>query len=227
MRVNLSVLIPCFNERETIQEIVRRVRAVPLNIEIIIVDDGSTDGTRAVLETMRDEYCKVLFHDRNRGKGRAIRTALPAATGDLVVVQDADLEYDPQDLLRLVEVFKRDGSTVVYGSRNLRGNARSYSTFYWGGRVVSWLTTLLYWCHITDEPTCYKMFRTELLKSLDLKCEGFEFCPEVTAKVLRRGHKIVEVPISYLPRNFAEGKKIRWTDGLLAIWLLIRYRFSG
>jgi glycosyltransferase involved in cell wall biosynthesis len=222
--VKLSVLIPCFNERNTIQEIVRRVKAIPLDVEIIIVDDGSTDGTPALLEEFKNDHCKILFHDRNRGKGTSIRTALPAATGDLVVIQDADLEYDPQDLLRLVEVFREKDATVVYGSRNLLGNARSYSTFYWGGRVVSWLTTLLYWCHITDEPTCYKMFRTDLLKSLDLKCEGFEFCPEVTAKVLRLGHKIVEVPISYSPRDFAGGKKIRWTDGFQAIWVLIRYR---
>lgn len=222
--MKLSVLIPCFNERNTIQEIVRRVKAIPLDVEIIIVDDGSTDGTRALLEDLKNDHCTILFHDRNRGKGTAIRTALPAATGDLVVVQDADLEYDPQDLLRLVEPFRDKGAAVVYGSRNLLGNARSYSTFYWGGRVVSWVTTLLYWCHITDEPTCYKMFRTDLLKSLDLKCEGFEFCPEVTAKVLRLGHRIVEVPISYSPRNFAGGKKIRWTDGFQAIWVLIRYR---
>jgi glycosyltransferase involved in cell wall biosynthesis len=218
-------LIPCFNERSTILEIVRRVKAIPLDVEIIIVDDGSTDGTRALLGNLEDDHCKVLLHDRNRGKGMAIRTALPAATGELVVVQDADLEYDPQDLLRLVQVFRETNATVVYGSRNLRGNARSYHSFYWGGRVLSWLTTLLYFCRITDEPTCYKMFRTDLLKSLDLKCEGFEFCPEVTAKVLRRGHRVVEVPISYSPRNFSEGKKIRWIDGFQAIRVLIGNRF--
>jgi dolichol-phosphate mannosyltransferase len=223
--LRLSIIIPCFNECDTILEVVRRVKDVPLDKEIIIVDDGSVDGTRALLRGLERDGCRVLYHDRNRGKGMAIRTGLPAVTGDLVVVQDADLEYDPQDLISLVRAFDSDGVSVVYGSRNLRGNARSYSTFYWGGRVVSWLTTLLYWCHITDEPTCYKMFRAPLLKSIDLKCEGFEFCPEVTAKVLRRGLKIREVPISYYPRDFSEGKKIRWTDGVHAMWLLIRYRF--
>lgn len=223
--MKLSIVIPCFNERATIREVVQRVQAVPLDTEIIIVDDGSTDGTREVLEAINNPRVRVLGHERNRGKGAAIRTALTVVTGDLVVVQDADLEYDPQDLLKLVAAFSKGGTTVVYGSRNLRGNARSYSSYYWGGRLVSWLTTALYWCHITDEPTCYKMFRADVLRNLDLKCEGFEFCPEVTAKVLRRGHRIVEVPISYAPRGFAEGKKIRWTDGLRAMWLLVWYRF--
>lgn len=217
--------MPCFNERATILEIVNRVRGVPLEKEIILIDDGSVDGTRDLLRSLEKDGCRVLYHDKNRGKGRAIRTGLPAVSGDLIVIQDADLEYDPMDLVKLVQAFNSDGVAAVYGSRNLRGNARSSSSFYWGGRVLSWLTTVLYWCHITDEPTCYKMFRTSLLKSVDLRCEGFEFCPEVTAKVLRRGYKIVEVPISYHPRDFGEGKKIRWTDGLIAMWLLIRYRF--
>lgn len=223
--MKLSIIIPCFNERATLLEIVKRVEAVPLDKEMVIVDDGSVDGTRDLLRPLERDGCKVIYHERNLGKGMAIRSGLPVATGDLIVIQDADLEYDPQDLVSLVRAFKSDGVFVVYGSRNLRGNARSYSSFYWGGRVLSWLTTLLYGCHITDEPTCYKMFRAAVLKSLELKCEGFEFCPEVTAKVLRRGYKIVEVPISYQPRDFAEGKKIRWTDGLMAMWLLIRYRF--
>jgi dolichol-phosphate mannosyltransferase len=223
--MKLSVIIPCYNERETILEVVRRVQSIGLDVEIVIVDDGSTDGTQQVLQGLKFDNCRVLLHDRNRGKGAAIRTALREVKGDAVVVQDADLEYDPRDLRTLMSTLAANGTSVVYGSRNLKGNVRSYSTFYWGGRVVSWLTTLLYGCHITDEPTCYKMFRANLIKSLDLKSEGFDFCPEITAKVLRLGHKIVEVPISYSPRNFAEGKKIRWTDGLRAIWVLVRYRF--
>ena len=224
--MKLSVLIPCYNERQTILEVVRRVKAIGLDVEIIIVDDGSTDGTREILQSLNGDRFKVVLHDRNRGKGAAIRTALPLVTGDVVVVQDADLEYDPQDLGSLVEPIRSGRTSVAYGSRNLRPNVRSYSTFYWGGRVVSWVTTLLYGSRITDEPTGYKMFRTDVLRGLDLKSERFEFCSEVTAKLLRDGHTIVEVPISYAPRSFAEGKKIRWTDGLVAIWALIRYRFS-
>lgn len=223
--MKLSVIIPCYNEGKTIMEIVRRVQSTGLDLETIIVDDGSTDGTQEVMQGLKSNRCRVVSHERNHGKGAAIRTALPLVRGDAVVIQDADLEYDPMDLRFMLETLEK-GGPVVYGSRNLTGNVRSYSSFYWGGRALSWLTTLLYGCHITDEPTCYKMFRTDLLMSLDLKCEGFEFCPEVTAKVLRRGHKIVEVPISYAPRNFSAGKKIRWTDGLRAIWVLIRCRFA-
>lgn len=225
--MKLSVLIPCYNERETIGEVVRRLKATGLDLEIIIVDDGSTDGTDEVLGALSDDGCKLVYHDRNRGKGAAIRTALEHATGDVVVTQDADLEYDPQDLPRLLEPIRAGRSSVVYGSRNLRpANVRSYLTFYWGGRLLSWLTNVLYGSRITDEPTGYKMFRSELLRDLPLDSQRFEFCPEVTAKLLRRGYSILEVPISYRPRNFAEGKKIRWTDGVRAMWTLVRYRFS-
>jgi len=178
-----------------------------------------------LLQPVQGNNCMVLFHERNRGKGRAIRTALEHVTGDVVVIQDADLEYNPQEFLKMVKLINAGSSDVVYGSRNLDTNPPSGLTFYWGGKFLTWLTNVLYGGHLTDESTCYKMFRTSVIKSLNLRCERFEFCPEVTAKVLRRGFRIVEVPIKYSPRRKAEGKKIRWLDGLQAMWVLLRYRF--
>jgi len=167
----------------------------------------------------------IILHEHNRGKGAAIRTALPKTLGDYVLIQDADLEYDPAEYLKLLPALDSGEAEVVYGSRILGHNSkRSSFCFYWGGRLLSWWTSFLFWTKITDEATCYKVFKRELLLSLPLKCEGFEFCPEVTARLLRRGVKIVEIPISYDPRAPGEGKKIRWTDGLLALWLLLRYR---
>nr|HID13715.1 glycosyltransferase family 2 protein [Anaerolineae bacterium] len=167
---------------------------------------------------------KIVHHEQNRGKGAAIRTALEHVTGDVVITQDADLEYDPREYPRLLAPFEDPAVQVVYGSRNLRRNPRSSWSFYWGGRLLSWIANLLYGSHITDEPTGYKVFRADLLRSLDLQSDGFEFCPEVTSKVLRRGIEIHEVPISYRPRAFDEGKKINWRDGLWAIWTLLKYR---
>jgi glycosyltransferase involved in cell wall biosynthesis len=219
--MRLSVLMPVYNERATIEEIVRRVRAVPLDLELVVVDDGSTDGSTAILRSIPG-IDRLLVHDRNRGKGAALRTALAAATGDVVVVQDADLEYDPRDF---VAMFARMADApVVYGSRILGNNPMSHLRFYLGGRLLSWLANRLYGLAITDEPTCYKMMRRDVLASLDLACERFEFCPEVTAKLARRGHAIVEIPIRYEPRKLAEGKKIRARDGWIAIRTLWRYR---
>jgi len=219
--VRLSVLIPVYNEGATIVELVRRVRAVPLDLEVILVDDGSTDGTRDLLDHLPVD--RLLLHDRNRGKGAAVRTALAAATGDVVVVQDGDLEYDPNDLVPMLKRIEQ-GAPVVYGSRILGGNPMSHLSFYLGGRLLSWLANRWYGLTITDEPTCYKMMRREVLLGLELVCEGFEFCPEVTAKLARRGHPIVEIPIRYQPRRLAEGKKIRARDGWIAIRTLWRYR---
>lgn len=222
----LSIVIPCYNEEKTILEIVRRVEAADLGVvkEIVVVDDGSKDRTPEILKTL--DRATVILLPENRGKGAALRAGFAAATGDYVVVQDADLEYDPADLKILV-VKAREGHKVVYGSRRLgRGrNPMAGLTYYAGGVLLSWLTNVLYGTRITDEPTCYKMFERNLLLGLPLTCTGFEFCPEVTAKVARRGEKIVEVPISYRPRSRNEGKKINWKDGLIAIWTLIKNRF--
>ena len=223
----LSVLIPAYNEINNIDILLAKVQAVPLTKEIIIVDDGSTDGTRARLDTYRSlPNVKVIFHEKNQGKGAAIRTAIQHMTGDIAIVQDADLEYEPQDYLELIKPIVEGGENVVYGSRFLKPeNRHSYMSFYIGGQIVTLLTNILYNQRLTDEPTCYKVFKTDFLRSIPLECTGFEFCPEVTAKVAKRGIKIKELPISYYPRSMAEGKKISWFDGIEAIWVLLRYRF--
>jgi len=216
--------MPVFNERDTVRRIVAAVEAVPVPKEIIIVDDGSTDGSRDILRNLKLQAGRVIFHDRNRGKGAAVRTALRYATGELAIIQDADLEYDPMDYLKLMRLILEGQADVVYGSRWHRGAGVSYRRYLWGGRLLSALVGILYGCRIHDEPTCYKMFRTHILKGLELESEGFDFCPEVTAKVLRLGYRIRQVPISYRPRGFEEGKKISWKDGLTAIWTLVKWR---
>ena len=228
--MKLSVIVPVYNEVATVAQIIEQVLKVELGDvekEVIVVNDGSTDGTDAVLDTLvarRPNSLKIVHHEQNRGKGAAIRTALEHVTGDVVITQDADLEYDPQEYPALLAPFEDPAVQVVYGSRNLHGNPRSSWSFYWGGRLLSWIANLLYGSHITDEPTGYKVLRADLFRSLDLQSDGFEFCPEVTAKVLRRGIEIHEVPISYRPRSFDEGKKINWRDGLRAIWTLLKCR---
>jgi dolichol-phosphate mannosyltransferase len=207
----LTVAIPAYNERETLREILARVRAVPVPMEILIVDDGSTDGTREILRDEIDgkyDNVRVLYHERNQGKGAAIVTAIQHATGDFLIVQDADLEYRPEEYVNLLPPLVEGKTDVVYGSR-FKGSVKDMK-----------LPNL-----IADEATCYKMFRLSLLKSLPLKSRRFDFCPEVTSKVLKRGHRIHEVPIHYVARSVSQGKKIRWTDAFDAIWALIRYRF--
>lgn len=224
--MKLSVIIPVYNEAKTVEEVIQKVRAVPVEKEIIAVDDGSTDGTREILEKFKKERdIKVILKENNEGKGSAIREGLKYVKGDIVVIQDADLEYEPMDWLKMLEVMKKKNADVVYGSRVLGKGKKSSFIFYAGGRFLSFLANILYMANITDEPTCYKMFKAEVIKKINLKCRGFEFCPEVTAKVRKKGYKIYEVPIHYNPRNIKEGKKIRWKDGIVAIWTLIKYRF--
>jgi glycosyltransferase involved in cell wall biosynthesis len=221
---SLCVVIPAYNEAETITEIVDRVLAVPVVSEVVVVDDGSTDATQEVLEPFNGRI-RYLKHEKNSGKGAAIRTGIEHATADVIVIQDGDLEYDPQDFVPMLELM-RNGVGAVFGSRTLNGDNRfTYRRFQLGGRVLTVISNLLYGLSITDEPTCYKMVRSDLLTRLDLQCTGFEFCPEVTAKLARAGTEIVEVPISYAPRSIEEGKKIRWWHGVQAIWVLLRYRF--
>lgn len=227
--MKVSVLIPAFNESATIARCLEAVyaRNPGRDLEVVVVDDGSTDGTYEAARAAVRPGDKVLRHERNSGKGAALRTALAAATGEVTLIQDADLEYDPAEYAALLKPIEEGRAQVVYGSRTLRPeNRRSYSSYYWGGRVLSWWTNLLYGSSITDEPTCYKLFKTDLLRSFDLRCDGFEFCPEVTAKALRRGVDIVELPISYHPRRIEEGKKIRWHDGLIHMWVLLKLRWA-
>ncbi len=224
----LSVIIPVYNEAATLAEIISRVRATHLVEQIIVVDDGSVDESPAILAELQHSAQPPLClfrHPRNKGKGAAIRTALAAVTGDLVLVQDADLEYDPADYPALLAPFEESEVQVVYGSRNLRRNPKSSWAFYWGGRLLSWVTNWLYGSQITDEATGYKVIKTDLLREIGVETDGFDFCPEMTGKLLQRGVPIQEVPISYDPRSWDEGKKIRWYDGPVAVWTLLKYRF--
>lgn len=230
----LSIIIPAYNEEKTIAELLQRVLDADLgegiDRELIVVNDCSTDSTGRIVQSFIAAHPQApityLVHDRNQGKGMAVRTGIQAVTGDDVVMQDADLELDPNDFARMLPHLLSGQYRVVYGSRFLaEENSHTYFSYQLGGKFLSVMTNLLYDQRITDEPTCYKMFDAGLLKSIPLDCKGFEFCPEVTAKVSRLGYKIKEVPIRYYPRSIEEGKKLRLRDGLKAIGTLLKYRF--
>lgn len=223
--MKLSIIIPAYNEMATIEEVLRRVRAVEISKEIIVTDDCSTDGTREFLRTQADIV--LVESDRNRGKGASIRAAIERVTGDIIVIQDADLEYDPNDYPALVQPIIDDRADMVYGSRFLRGRPKMRAANYLANKVFALLASMLYGTKMTDEATCYKAFKTEALRSVELRCNRFEFCPEVTARLLKRGCRYAEVPIWYEARTYAQGKKITWKDGVECIWTLLKYRFSG
>ena len=223
----LSVIVPVFNERNPVAEIVRRMRRVdlPIDREIILVDDASSDGTDKVLGAIEDSTVRVVQHAANRGKGAAVRTGLEQARGDLVLIQDADLEYDPDDWPRLLDPILRGKARIVYGSR-FTGERKNMMFWHWvGNRFLSLVTNVLYNTTLSDMETCYKLFDRQVLAGISIESDRFEFEPEITAKMLRRGHRIYEVPISYAGREIHEGKKITWRDGFGALATLVRYRF--
>jgi glycosyltransferase involved in cell wall biosynthesis len=224
----LSVIVPVFNERSTVAEVIRRIRAVklPVDIEVIAVDDGSSDGTDKVLAAVGDSTVRVINHPHNKGKGAAIRTGMAAVRGDLVLIQDADLEYDPEDWGKLLDPILRGKARVVYGSR-FTGERKNMLPLHWiGNRFLSLVTNILYSSTLSDMETCYKLFDQRVLEGITIESDKFDFEPEITAKILRRGHRIYEVPISYAGREADEGKKITWRDGFGALRALVKYRFT-
>lgn len=223
----LSIIIPVYNEERTIKPLLNKVLAVKLKgikKEIIIIDDGSIDKTKFFLKKIKDKRIKIISYGGNKGKGFAIKSGLLEATGDIVLIQDADLEYNPKEYNRLVKPIINEKSKIVYGSRNLKKNDYLYFSYYAGGKFLTWLINHLYNSKLTDEATGYKVFDAKVIKNIPLKCNGFEFCPEITVKLLKRGYDILEVPISYSPRKKNEGKKIKWSDGLKAIYTIIKYK---
>lgn len=221
----LSVVMPVFNERETIGEIIARVLAVPLRIELIAVDDGSTDGTPEMLEALqRTHQFRLVRQSSNQGKGAALRRGFREATGDIIAIQDADLEYSPEEFPQLIEPICQGFADVVYGSRFLGRHRAFMFTHYLGNRVLTIVANVLYDTMLSDMETCYKVMRAEVVRSLTLRSTRFEIEPELTAKIFKRGYRVCEVPITYYGRSYHEGKKITWRDGLTALWTLIKYR---
>lgn len=216
--------MPVLNEAETVKHVLEKIVSVPQDKEIIVVDDCSTDGTRDILKDLVIPGMRVILHERNMGKGAAVRTGLKEASGDAIVIQDADLEYDPTDFVALMNPIKQGLAAVVYGSR-FRGGGRFLLKSRFANRVLTALTNLLFGCHISDMETCHKCIRIDVVRSMRIKSNRFEVEPEITAKILKRGYRIWEVPIRYRARDSLEGKKIHWKDGLKAIVALIRYRF--
>ncbi len=227
--LKLSVLVPIYNEKDTLLAILERIRAVDINKELILVDDGSTDGTREVLKKdVEGKFPEVTvrYHEHNKGKGAAIRTAINACTGDVAIIQDADLEYDPKEYPMLLKPIIEGKADVVYGSRFLGGPHRVH--LYWHSVFNKMLTTLsniMTNLNLTDMETCYKVFKTDIIKNINLKSNRFNFEPEITAKIAKSGCRVYEIPISYAGRDISEGKKIGWKDGVSALWTIFKYRF--
>lgn len=224
--MNLSVIIPCYNEAATILDLIRRVETSPVSIkEIIIVDDGSQDGTIEVLKSVRNPLVRVFFHDKNQGKGAALRTGFAAAEGDICIVQDADLEYDPEEFPVVIQPIIDGKADVVFGSR-FQGGRPHRVVYYWhsvGNKFLTTLSNMLTNINLTDMETCYKAFRREVIQSISIRENRFGFEPEITAKVSRKNLRIYEVGISYYGRTYAEGKKIGWRDGVRAIYCILKY----
>jgi len=228
--VKLSIVIPCYNEKDTIQKIVERVNASPLDKEIIIVDDGSTDGTREILATqIAHQVDRIIFHEHNQGKGAALRSGFAAVHGDIVIIQDADLEYDPAEYEQLIKPILDGKADVVYGSRVKGGQPRRVS-YYWhsiGVRFLTWLSNIFTNINLSDLETGYKVFRRDIIQSITIEENRFGFEPEITAKVAKMKCRIYEVGISYSGRSYEAGKKLGWKDGFRAIWCILKYNLRG
>jgi glycosyltransferase involved in cell wall biosynthesis len=222
----LSVVMPVFNERTTVETIIRRVLAVPLRIELIVVDDGSKDGSSEILDRLEKELPFKLLRQVNAGKGAALRNGFAAVTGDLVVIQDADLEYSPEEYPDLIDLIRKGHADVVYGSRFLGRHRVFLFTHYLGNRIVTLATNILYNTMLTDMETCYKVMRVDVLRSMKLESNGFGIEPELTAKIFKRGYRVYEIPITYAGRGYEEGKKITWVSGIVALWVLLKFRFT-
>jgi glycosyltransferase involved in cell wall biosynthesis len=223
----LSVVMPVYNEIGTVEEMIRRVRAVPLRTQLIVVDDRSTDGTRDLLTQLQKELgFTLLLQPQNLGKGSALQRGFEAVQGDLVVIPDADLEYSPEEFPQLIELICEGRADVVYGSRFLGRHRVFMFTHYAGNRLLTLLTNVLYNTMLSDMETCYKVMRTEVIRSMRLEENGFGIEPELTAKIFKRGYRVYEVPITYDGRGYEEGKKITWRDGVVALWVLLKYRFT-
>ncbi len=223
----LSVVMPAYNERNTIEEIVRRVLAVRQRIELIVVDDGSTDGTRERLQQLQRELgFTLLLQPKNAGKGAALRAGFARVRGDIAVVQDADLEYSPEEYPQLIELICSGRADVVYGSRFLGRHRVFLFVHYMGNRLLTLLTNVLYNTMLTDMETCFKAMHVDVLRSMTLRSDRFGIEPEITAKIFKRGYRVYEIPITYDGRGYEDGKKITWRDGLVAVWTLIKYRFT-
>ena len=221
------MIMPVYNEEDTLEEILRRVQAVGLASEIVIVDDGSQDRTREILKEWENQPgIRVILHEQNQGKGAAVVTGMKAAVGDVFIIQDADLEYDPNDYAKLLQPIEEGITDVVYGSRFANSGNRRAMFFNWlANQFLTFLTNLLYGAKLTDMETCYKVFRKEIVDGLTIHARGFEFEPEFTSKILKRNVRIMEIPITFDPRRYGEGKKITPWDGVIAMWTLIKYRF--
>ncbi len=223
----LSVVMPVFNEASTIEEIIRRVLAVPVRVQLIVVDDGSVDGTRELLARLQSEHgFTLVLQPGNQGKGAAVRRGFQEVRGDVVAIQDADLEYSPEELPHLIELICQGRADAVYGSRFIGRHRVFMFAHYVGNRLLTFVTNLLYNTMLTDMETCYKVMRTDVIRSMTLRSNGFDIEPELTAKIFKRGYRVFEVPITYDGRGYEDGKKIGWRDGLIALWTLVRYRFT-